>query len=105
MTREELVMAVMAELNEAAIREGKDEAPKTKASDVKAIIKHTLSTITGALAEGEDVKLGGGFGSFRVEQRAARQGRNPKTGTSLTIPACNVVKFKPGTTLREIVNG
>lgn len=105
MNKAELINAVMAELNEAAIKAGKDEAPKIKASEVKTIVDHTVDTITAALAEGEDVRLGGGFGIFSVQHRDERQGRNPKTGQRMTIPACKVVKFKPGKTLREIVNG
>lgn len=59
--------------------------------------------ITAALAAGKDVTLVG-FGSFSVSQRAARQGRNPKTGESVPIPAAKVVKFKPGKLLREAVD-
>lgn len=44
-----------------------------------------------------------GFGSFTVEKRNARTGRNPRTGEELHIPACNVVKFKPGKLLKESV--
>lgn len=96
MTRKELVKAIM---------DNTDKPYRVRAGEIDKVVKITLETIAGALAAGEDVKLGGGFGSFRVEQRAERQGHNPKTGKSLTIPACNVVKFKPGTTLRETVNG
>lgn len=59
--------------------------------------------ITTELAAGKDVTLVG-FGSFTVSQRAARQGRNPKTGESVPIPAAKVVKFKPGKLLREAVD-
>lgn len=45
-----------------------------------------------------------GFGTFSVEERQARKGRNPRTGEELDIPASNVVKFKPGKTLKESVN-
>ena len=44
-----------------------------------------------------------GFGSFVVEKRNARTGRNPRTGAPLNIPACNVVKFKPGKALKDSV--
>ncbi len=44
-----------------------------------------------------------GFGSFAVEKRNARTGRNPRTGEELHIPACNVVKFKPGKALKDSV--
>lgn len=45
-----------------------------------------------------------GFGSFVVEKRNARTGRNPRTGEKLNIPACKVVKFKPGKALKDSVN-
>ncbi|HGJ5881090.1 MAG TPA: HU family DNA-binding protein, partial [Arsenophonus nasoniae] len=44
-----------------------------------------------------------GFGSFQVKQRAARDGRNPKTGVTLKISAANVPSFKAGKTLKEAV--
>lgn len=45
-----------------------------------------------------------GFGTFSVEERQARQGRNPRTGDPINIPASKVVKFKPGKVLKESVN-
>ena len=44
------------------------------------------------------------FGTFSLSQRKERQGRNPKTGEPLTIPACKVVRFHPGKQLREAVD-
>ena len=43
----------------------------------------------------------GGFGTFMVSRRAARNGRNPRTGKALTIPACRVPRFKPSRTLKD----
>jgi DNA-binding protein HU-beta len=54
-----------------------------------------LANMVDAMKKGDRVTLVG-FGSFRVVQRAAQKGRNPRTGQSLEIPAHNVVKFKPG---------
>ncbi len=54
-----------------------------------------LSTMAEAMEEGERVTLVG-FGSFAVVERAPRQGRNPKTGEPVPIPARRVVKFRPG---------
>ena len=45
-----------------------------------------------------------GFGSFRIEKRAARMGRNPRTGESIKIPAKQVVKFKVSKTLSDKIN-
>jgi len=44
-----------------------------------------------------------GFGTFAVEKRKARKGRNPRTGDVINIPATKVVKFRPGKLLREAV--
>ena len=44
-----------------------------------------------------------GFGTFAVEQRKARNGRNPQTGEEIQIPACKVVKFRPGKILKDAV--
>lgn len=45
-----------------------------------------------------------GFGTFAVENRKARQGRNPRTGETITIPASKVVKFRPGKQLKDSLN-
>ncbi len=45
-----------------------------------------------------------GFGSFRLKERNARVGRNPKTGESVQIPAKRVAHFRPGKELRELIN-
>jgi DNA-binding protein HU-beta len=58
--------------------------------------------IATALDAGEKVTIPG-FGTFATKQRAARQGRNPATGASITIPEKKYVTFKPGKTFRERV--
>ncbi|MGR5437259.1 HU family DNA-binding protein, partial [Vibrio owensii] len=55
------------------------------------------------LSSGDEVSLIG-FGTFKVNQRAARTGRNPKTGEELQISAANVPAFKAGKALKEAVN-
>ena len=60
--------------------------------------------IAEALAAGDDVKITG-FGGFEVKARAARTGRNPKTGETVEIPASKYVAFSAGSTLKEKVNG
>ena len=57
----------------------------------------------------ENLQAGGevvmvGFGTFSVADRAARVGRNPATGEAIKISSSRVVKFRPGTTLKEVVN-
>lgn len=61
----------------------------------KAALEATLESIAGALKKGESVQLVG-FGTFSVSERAARQGKNPRTGEVLQIPAKKVAKFKAG---------
>ncbi|RPJ07855.1 MAG: HU family DNA-binding protein [Deltaproteobacteria bacterium] len=73
----------------------------TKAQAEKAV-DGFVSAITGALSDGEKVTLVG-FGTFSVGERSAREGRNPRTGQKITIPASKVVKFKPGKGLSEKV--
>lgn len=74
----------------------------SKADAGKALEAFTDS-VTGALKEGERISLVG-FGSFSVDRRDARTGRNPRTGESIDIAAKNVVKFKPGAGLSKAVN-
>ncbi|MDP7901558.1 HU family DNA-binding protein [Acinetobacter pittii] len=62
------------------------------------------SGITKALAAGEDVALIG-FGTFSVKERAARTGRNPKTGEEIQIAATKAPTFKAGKGLKDAVNG
>lgn len=59
--------------------------------------------VTEELAKGEAVKIVG-FGNFEVTERAAREGRNPKTGEKLSIPASKSPKFKAGAPLKDAVN-
>jgi len=62
----------------------------------------TLDAIKNAISSGSGITLVG-FGSFRVQQKNARTGRNPRTGQKMTIPARRVVRFTPGKELREAV--
>ena len=77
------------------------QASLTKAS-ADAAVTAVLSAITDALANGETVTLTG-FGTFSVRTREARQGRNPRTGESITIAASRVPAFKAGKALRDAV--
>lgn len=83
----------------AAIAESTD-LPKTTAT---AVVDAFTQSVTSALQNGDSVSLVG-FGTFEVKQRAAREGRNPKTGAPLQIPASKLPSFKPGKTLKDAVN-
>ncbi len=74
----------------------------TKADSTRAI-DATFAAITGALKKGDKVPLVG-FGTFAVSKRAAREGRNPRTGEKVTIAARKAVSFKAGTALKDAVN-
>ena len=69
----------------------------------EAIVDAVFDSITEALAKGDKVELRG-FGSFRIRRRRARRGRNPKTGTIVSVPAKRVPFFRVGKRLRELVN-
>jgi integration host factor subunit beta len=71
--------------------------------DVELAVKMMLDQMTGALAEGERIEIRG-FGSFSLHFRAARLGRNPKTGEKVDLMGKYVPHFKPGKELRERVN-
>jgi nucleoid DNA-binding protein len=67
------------------------------------IIAAALSAITEAIAKGESVQFIG-FGTFSVQQREARTGRNPRTGKEMKIAAKKVVRFKAGAALTAAAN-
>ena len=67
------------------------------------VVNTVFDNISDALAKGDKVELRG-FGSFRIRHRNARKGRNPKTGTSVSVPEKRVPFFKVGKQLRELVN-
>lgn len=80
-----------------------DDAKLTKGEAGEAI-EATLENIERALRGGDEVRLVG-FGTFSVSSRAATQGRDPRTGASIAIPASKNAKFKAGKALKAAVNG
>lgn len=78
------------------------EAEMTK-KDAEQLVEIIFDSIVGSLNKGEKIELRG-FGSFRVRERNARKGRNPKTGEAVDIPAKRVAYFKPGKELKELIN-
>jgi DNA-binding protein HU-beta len=71
-------------------------------AQAEAVLDALVDTLAEAMKAGDSVTLTG-FGSFRVAQRAARKGRNPRTGKEIDIPAGKAVKFTPGKALKEAV--
>ena len=79
-----------------------ENANMTKVDAEKAL-KAFIDTVTEELKTGGNLQLAG-FGTFEVTERAERNGRNPKTGEAITIPASKSPKFKAGRSLKDIVN-
>ncbi|MEE8351586.1 MAG: HU family DNA-binding protein [Rhodospirillales bacterium] len=80
------------------------QATDSSKTDAAQAVDSVLNAITGALKSGDGVQLIG-FGNFSVAARAARQGRNPRTGETIQIAASNQPKFKAGKALKDAVNG
>ena len=74
----------------------------TKADSARALDAF-MAAVSETLKKGDKITLTG-FGAFAVSKRAARDGRNPRTGEIVKIPARNSVSFKAGSKLKEIVN-
>jgi len=89
MTKAELIAAVAAEA-------------KLKKADAEKAINSLIKHISATLKKKGRHALAG-FGTFSVNQRKAREGRNPQTGKPIKIPATKVVKFKPGKQLKDLV--
>ena len=79
-----------------------DAAGLTKVDGGKAV-EAVIKVVEKALKKGDTVSLVG-FGTFAVRKRAARTGRNPRTGATIKIKAAKVPKFRPGKALKDAVN-
>ena len=83
------------------------ESLATKLDLQKSLAERIVNTmfddIEGALQKGDKVNISG-FGTFAVSARKARQGRNPKTGETIEIPASKSAKFKAGKSLKDKLN-
>ena len=75
---------------------------KLSESQANAAVGAVFNAIQRALADGDEVSISG-FGSFRVVERAAREGRNPQTNQPMQIPARRSPAFRPGTQLKRAV--
>ncbi len=78
-----------------------EKADLTKVQ-AKAALEATLGAVEGALKDGDQVQLIG-FGTFKVNHRSARTGRNPKTGEEIKIAAANVPAFVAGKALKDAI--
>lgn len=73
------------------------------AGEARQAVEAALEAVSGELAAGNEVSLAG-FGKFSVSRRAARQGRNPSTGETISIAASNSAKFSPASALKKRIN-
>jgi integration host factor subunit beta len=90
-------------MTKAELVEEVARAAELTKKDSEVVVDEVFKNIIQALNRGEKIELRG-FGSFRVRQRDARRGRNPKTGAPVDIPAKRVPYFKPGKELKELIN-
>lgn len=91
MTRSELVEELAAKFSQLTQK------------DAEQAVKTILDAINDALVRGHRVEIRG-FGSFTVNRRAPRIGRNPRSGAAVEIPEKKVPHFKPGKALREMID-
>ena len=71
--------------------------------DAEKALKAFTDVVAEELKKGEKIQLVG-FGTFEVSERAAREGRNPRSGETMTIAACKAPKFKAGKALKDAIN-
>ena len=90
MNKEELVQEV-------------SKAAKVTQKEAAEVVKAFVETVQKSVSKGNKVTLVG-FGTFEVAERAAREGRNPQTGETMTIAASKNPKFKAGKALKDLVN-
>ncbi|GGZ03438.1 integration host factor subunit beta [Novosphingobium colocasiae] len=79
------------------------ENPELRAEDVECVVDTFFDEIAQRLADGGRVELRG-FGAFSTRDRDGRQGRNPRTGETVDVPAKRVPYFKPGKEMRARLN-
>jgi integration host factor subunit beta len=91
MTRSDLVAELAVRFDQLTLR------------DTDSAVNIILGAMTDSLVRGERVEIRG-FGSFSVKQRAARIGRNPRSGASVSVPPQRVPRFKVGKSLRESID-
>jgi integration host factor subunit beta len=90
-------------MTKAELVEDVARAAELTKKDAERLVEIVFESIIETLNQGEKIELRG-FGSFRVRERGARRGRNPKTGDPVNIPAKRVPYFKPGKELKELIN-
>jgi DNA-binding protein HU-beta len=90
-------------MNKAELVDAVAGAANLSKADAGRAVDAVVDNVTKALKRGEQVSVVG-FGTFSVKHRAARSGRNPRTGETISIAASNVPGFKAGKGLKDAVN-
>jgi len=90
-------------MNKAELVDAVAGAANLSKADAGRAVDAVIDSVTGALQGGDQVSVVG-FGTFSVKARAARQGRNPRTGETIQIKASKVPGFKAGKALKDAVN-
>ena len=90
-------------MNKTELISAMSEKSELTKVDTEKSLKAFIDTVTDELKNGGKVQLVG-FGTFEVTERAERNGRNPKTGEAITIPASKSPKFKAGKAFKDVVN-
>lgn len=89
-------------MNKAELIDAISKKTKQPKALTRTIVDSFIETVQATLKKGDKVILPG-FGTWYVAKRAARKGRNPKTGQTITIPASKVPRFKSGSKLKAAV--
>ena len=92
----------MANVNKDALVDAISQKTEQSKKDIEMVIDTMVDEITKSLQAGNKVTLTG-FGTFRISNRAAREGINPQTKEKITIPAMKIPKFTAGKSLKEAV--
>ena len=90
-------------MNKSELIEAVSDAADLSKSDATKAVDGVIEAVTNSLKNGDQVTLVG-FGTFLVRDRAARTGRNPRTGEAIQIAAAKVPGFKAGKALKDAVN-
>ena len=90
-------------MNKAELIEAVAGSADLSKADAGRAVDAVVEAVTASLKKGQQVSVVG-FGTFSVKHRAARTGRNPRTGEAINIPASNVPGFKAGKALKDAVN-
>ena len=90
-------------MNKAELIDAVAAGANLSKADAGRAVDAVVDAVASALKTGQQVSVVG-FGTFSVKHRAARTGRNPRTGEAINIPASNVPGFKAGKALKDAVN-